>query len=125
MTRLTPEAQAAIDGTDPLENVNITEVMAEVGFKMAMDKGEEASRLRAALELILKLECVPFVFPADWSEQIEACSECQRYKGHPIQQGICDQHRKPLYARADHDEHQQRTLIYRAKDIARDALTNP
>src|SRR4051812_2250496 len=47
-----------------------------------------AGRLVEALEKIRDLEPEPFVFPTDWSEQIEACPECRRYRGHPIQQGI-------------------------------------
>lgn len=83
-----------------------------------------AEPLRAALDQILKLEPEPFVFPADWQQQIDACPECQRYKDHPIQRGICDMHRKPIYERERHDNHQQRTLIYRAQDIARTAVTS-
>jgi len=62
-------------------------------------------------------------YPPDWRKQIAACPECQRYKGHPIQQGICDEHRKPIYAQEDHDRHETKILGYRSMDIARDALT--
>ena len=51
----------------------------------------------AALREIADLEPRPFVMPADWEEQIAACVECQGWaKNHPIQQGICDVHRRPL-----------------------------
>lgn len=62
-------------------------------------------------------------YPPDWRKQIAACPECQRYKGHPIQQGICDEHRKPIYAQEDHDRHETKILGYRSMDIARAALT--
>lgn len=75
-----------------------------------------------ALRQITELECEPYAFPADWHEQIAACAECERFKGHPIQRGICDTHRRPLYARDRWDDDQQRALIFRAKDIARAAL---
>lgn len=61
-------------------------------------------------------------FPSDWRDQIASCPECQRYKGHPIQNGICDQHRKPIYAQDDHDRRETKILGYRAKDIALAAL---
>ena len=63
------------------------------------------------------------LYPPDWREQIAACSECQRYKDHPIQSGICDDHRKPIYAQEDHDRHETTILGYRAKDIARASLS--
>ena len=62
-------------------------------------------------------------YPPDWRKQIAACPECHRYKGHPIQQGICDEHRKPIYAQEDHDKHETKILGYRSMDIARAALT--
>ena len=95
----------------------------QIGREAHEDR-KEIKRLRDALLRITGLECTAFVYPADWSEQIAACSECQRYKSHPIQQGICDLHRKPIYARERHDDHEQRTLIYRAQDIARAALVS-
>lgn len=61
-------------------------------------------------------------YPDNWHEQIAACPECQRYKDHPIQRGICDTHRKPIYAQEAHDRHETSILGYRAQQIARDAL---
>lgn len=84
-----------------------------------------AARLREALTQIVELSEAPFKFPVDWDQQIEACSECQRYKGHPIQRGICDTHRRPIYERERHDESEQKAIGYRAKTIARQALTPP
>ena len=62
-------------------------------------------------------------YPEDWKEQIAACQECQRYKNHPIQRGICDEHRRPIYAQEDHDRHETKILGYRAMVIAREALS--
>ena len=79
--------------------------------------------LTGALREIAKItERKESKYPADWQEQIAACPECQRYKDHPIQRGICDTHRKPIYAQEDHDRHETRILGYRAQQIARAAL---
>lgn len=78
--------------------------------------------MRGALEKIESMQPVAFSFPADWSAQIAGCSECQRYKKHPIQQGICDTHRKPLYERERHEQHERETMRFRMKDVAREAL---
>src|SRR5690606_34921926 len=83
----------------------------------------ENERLRKALEEIANLSERPYdKFPSDWRDQIAACPECQRYKDHPIQRGICDDHRKPLYDRDDHYKSEKSVLGYRAKSIAREAL---
>lgn len=83
----------------------------------------EIQRLQAALTAIRDLKPRPFAgIPADWNEQVAACEECQRYKGHPIQNGICDTHRQPLWARERHGRHEEAAIGYRAKDIAREAL---
>lgn len=84
---------------------------------------ERANKFETALYAITKLEPTSFVFPADWQQQIDNCPDCRRYKGHPIQQGICNVHRQPIWSRERHDNHEQRALIYRAKEIARAALT--
>lgn len=77
----------------------------------------------AALSEIANLKAREFTkFPADWREQIKACPECQSYKNHPVQQGICDEHRRPLWARKAHDEHEQSILGIRAAEIARVAI---
>jgi hypothetical protein len=82
-------------------------------------------RLVAALERIRDLKPRPYdKHPADWSEQIDACEECQRYSGHPIQQGICNTHRRPLWDREAHDKHEKRALGSRAALIAREALSS-
>lgn len=62
-------------------------------------------------------------FPADWHEQIAACSECQGWaKNHPIQRGICDTHRRPLWDREKHDAFEEQAIGPRAQIIARAAL---
>ena len=79
--------------------------------------------LLAALIEIRDLAPRPFEgFPADWREQIAACAECQSYKGHPIQGGICDTHRQPLWARESHEKAERAALGARASIIARDAI---
>jgi hypothetical protein len=81
-------------------------------------------RLVAALERIRDLKPRPYdKHPTDWREQIDACEECQRYSGHPIQQGICNTHRRPLWERETHDKHEERALGSRAAIIAREALS--
>jgi hypothetical protein len=76
-----------------------------------------------ALREIATLERRPFAFPADWSEQIAACSECQGWaKHHPIQQGICNTHRKPIYQRDAHEAFEEKAIGYRAMIIASDTL---
>jgi hypothetical protein len=80
--------------------------------------------LEGALKEIIHLTERPAdLFPSDWKEQIAACPDCQRYKDHPIQRGICDTHRRPIYATEAHSAHETRILGYRAKDIARAAIT--
>lgn len=79
--------------------------------------------LTKALEEIRDLQPQEFnAYPSDWQEQRDACDDCQRYKDHPLMRGICDTHRKPMYDRESHDAHQVRSLGYRAKSMARDAL---
>ena len=88
----------------------------------AKDKAR-IERLEAALREIAGIkEREKNCYPPDWREQIAACPECQRYKDHPIQRGICDDHRKPIYAQEDHNRHETKILGYRAMDIARAAL---
>ena len=83
----------------------------------------ENERLRGSLGEIIRLEAEDHKLPADWIQQIDACPECRRFKDHPIQQGVCDQHKKHIYERDRNNKHSQSTLIYEAKDLARQALT--
>lgn len=62
------------------------------------------------------------IVPADWEQQIADCEGCQRYKGHPIQQGICDTHRKPLYRREAYEKNETAILGLRAREVAEMAL---
>jgi len=101
------------------------ELAAEVIALRAQAAKDKAriERLEAALREIAGIkEREKNCYPPDWREQIAACPECQRYKDHPIQRGICDDHRKPIYAQEDHNRHETKILGYRAMDIARAAL---
>jgi hypothetical protein len=81
-----------------------------------------APELLAALRQNADWESREFEFPADWHEQIDACEECQRYAGHPVQQGICNTHRRPLWDRETHDANQRELRGLYARGIARAAL---
>lgn len=89
----------------------------------ADEQAAEIARLTAALASIANItERKENRFPDDWRTQIAACPECQRYAGHPVQLGICDAHRKPIYAQEAHDAHETKILGYRAISLARAAL---
>lgn len=114
-----------------VEHADQAHESGSLGWRDTMNEAaDEITRLRAlnaelveALKQITDLTERPAdLFPADWKEQIAACPECQRYKDHPIQRGICDTHRKPIYANEAHNAHETRILGYRAKDIARAAI---
>jgi hypothetical protein len=76
--------------TDHIVQQAAEEALEAVGFHAISE----------ALESIRAFEDAPFDgFPADWHEQIKRCAECQRFKDHPIQGGICDEHRRPLHER--------------------------
>lgn len=123
IARFTNEADAAlfVETARVRWETNLTPQQLRERMERAEKQRDE---LLTALKAIVAIEAVPFDFPADWDAQIAGCSECQRYKDHPIQKGICDNHRKPLYARKRHEDDQQATLIYRAKDAARAAIAS-
>lgn len=75
-----------------------------------------------ALEAIRDMGARPYDGPEFDRLAVAECEDCQRYAGHPIQRGICDLHRKPLYARADHSKFEERSLGYRCQSLARDFL---
>lgn len=80
--------------------------------------------MREALERIRDMEERPFTgWPTDWHEQIAACEECRAYANHPIQQGICNTHRQPIYAQDKHDRHERQAMGWRMATIAREALS--
>lgn len=111
------ELQAMVDGCPPAGK-DYAECIQSLARKViAAEKLVDALREVAGITE-RKKNC----FPPDWRDQIAACPQCQRYKGHPIQNGICDDHRKPIYAQENHDRHETKILGYRARDIARDAL---
>jgi len=82
------------------------------------------AELEDGLREIAEMQARPFEgIPADWSDQVAACPECQQYKGHPIQHGICDSHREPLWAREKHNNHELGVgMRCRMVGIARDLL---
>lgn len=76
-----------------------------------------------ALTRIRDLKPTPFPWPPEgWAEARASCSECKRYEGHPIQNGICDTHRQPFYDLQRHGEFEAKALGARASLLARDAL---
>lgn len=84
-----------------------------------------ASVLLGALRAVVAMEPEPFPFDhVAWGAEVDACSECQRYQGHPIQAGICDAHRRPLWARDGHDKHEQQAMHWRMRDLAREAIAS-
>lgn len=110
-------------------NSALAELIAEAGTVLhetgltPRELAEQRDRLLAALKEIADISERPFDdFPADWSEQIKSCAECQKYASHPIQRGICNDHRQPLYRREKHDEYERSILGIRAKSIASAAI---
>ncbi|WP_286948981.1 MULTISPECIES: hypothetical protein [Brevundimonas] len=75
-----------------------------------------------AMEEIAAIEPKPFEGGLDM-ESIRACEECRRYEGHPVQHGICNTHRRPIWDREKHEGHEEKALGYRAKSIARTFLS--
>lgn len=102
-----------------LSRTAIPELLAEIErLSAALAERDEA------LKKISTLSERPPAFPADWGEQIAACPDCQRYKTHPVMNGICDTHRKPIYEAEAHRHREEVSIGYRAKDIARAVLTD-
>jgi hypothetical protein len=113
----------AKDGFSLHDIVEAHELLEELETALAAQTAENA-RLREALESIIEMHPMDeFQFPGDWSAQIASCPECQGWaKNHPIQQGICDEHRKPLYEKEKYEKNQRLALPYRMKDMAAAAL---
>lgn len=78
--------------------------------------------LLKALREIAGLGKSEFQFPEDWSEQVASCAECQEYANHPVQAGICNTHRQPLWARDAFDRRQRLSLGIQAQQIASEAI---
>lgn len=82
-----------------------------------------ADDLALVLKQIAEMRPVPFVFPADFESNIKACPECQGWaKNHPIQRGICDEHRKPLNARDRHEQFEAQAIGPRCQLLAQRTL---
>lgn len=96
-------------------------------IKRAEKAEAEVARLREALGRIDKYEEQPFDWPQEWwaAHTPETCAECKRWDEmkHLIQ-NRCEEYSRLFYSRRDRREHQQRSMQYRLKDIARAAL-NP
>src|SRR5690606_24719459 len=99
--------------------------LREAAALLAPQEAREPEVLVAALRAIVDMEPEPFDFPADWGQQVAACEECKRWKDHPIQQGICDTHRQPLWDRDAHVKSEQLRLHDRMRSVAREALATP
>lgn len=79
--------------------------------------------LAQVLKQIAELKPEPFNFPADFQEKIAACPECQGWaKNHPVQGGICNTHRAPLWERDAHDIYELRAIGPRCQMLAQKAL---
>jgi len=82
-----------------------------------------ADDLALVLKQIAEMRPEPFVMPADFHDNIKACPECQGWaKNHPIQNGICDTHRQPLWDRERHDKHERAAIGPRCQDLAAKAI---
>jgi len=82
-----------------------------------------ADDLALVLKQIAEMRPVPFVFPADFESNIKACPECQGWaKNHPIQNGICDTHRQPLWDREHHNRLEQEAIGPRCQMLAQRTL---
>ena len=75
------------------------------------------------LNQIANLKPEPFNLPPDFHLNIKACPDCQGWaKDHPIQGGICDKHRQPLWDRERHEKYEAIAIGPRRQEIARKAL---
>lgn len=79
--------------------------------------------LAEALREIRDMKPREYTGPEFDREVSDACPDCIKYQGHPIQQGICDEHRRPFYAREDHDKFEERAKGSRCYLIASAALS--
>lgn len=86
------------------------------------DARAQRDRLAAALRAIRDLQPVPFELPRDWAQQVADCAQCQSYARHPVQRGICNEHRRPLWERDRHDAAARSALGSRAALLAAAAL---
>jgi hypothetical protein len=115
-------AALRVDNADLREHRITADLLAST---LKADK-EEAERNLAeavgALEEIAAIEPKPFDSGLDM-EAIRGCEECRRYEGYPVQRGICNTHRRPIWDREKHESREEKALGYRAKSIARTFLS--
>jgi len=82
-----------------------------------------ADDLALVLKQIAEMRPEPFVMPADFESNIKACPECQGWaKNHPIQNGICGTHRRPLWDRERHDRFEREAIGPRCQSLAQRTL---
>ncbi len=113
------EAGEAIGRLEMSESAGIVD-----GWRERAETAEAlADRYEKALTEVRDLEPVPFEGGLDWAA-IGACEDCQNYKDHPLMRGICNTHRRPLHDRESHDSREEKRLGWRAKCIARQALSS-
>ncbi len=87
----------------------------------AIESGVVAELIEA-LRRIRDMKPREYTGPEFDSEASAACPDCIKYQGHPIQQGICDEHRRPFYTRQDHDKFEEQAKGSRCYLIASTAL---
>lgn len=85
---------------------------------------KQIERLRAALVAIRDHEPEPYDLTKEEYASIgpDACPECKRWEDHPIQAGICDDHRRLLYKRDKERNRRYNTQHNKMRQIAREAL---
>ncbi|GAA0765841.1 hypothetical protein [Brevundimonas olei] len=99
--------------------------MAVIGENWKERTVEAERKLAEAVEVLSEIAAIepePFEGGLDM-EAIRACEECRRYEGHPVQHGICNTHRRPIWDREKHESREEKILGYRAKSIARTFLS--
>jgi len=79
--------------------------------------------LAEALREIRDMKPREYTGPEFDREASDACPDCIKYQGHPILQGICDEHRRPFFAREDHDKFEEQAKGSRCYLIASAALS--
>lgn len=107
------------------------EYQAEITKTKAASQQREAI-LRERMEALLKglreiqdIEPASYAYPEGWQRQIDNCEECKSYADHPVQHGICNTHRQPIWNRERHDKDEERRMGWRAKSMARALLAPP
>ncbi|GAA0768621.1 hypothetical protein [Brevundimonas olei] len=120
-------SHATLGGTDG-DGLSVNEISVRITairndmHARATEAERKLAEAVATLKEIAAIEPEPFDGGLDM-EAIRACEECRRYEGHPVQHGICNTHRRPIWDREKHESHEEKALGYRAKSIARTFLS--